>query len=282
MNRIRVPHGMAVMQFGTPVVGIPVAITGNIMVVLDSTRITASVWDVAQGSLVGELIPPDLVHAISAVAIDPGGRTIALGAGADIFVMIVGQEEPMLKISLDRGGVSGLFVSSLAFSADGSVLAVGTTDAGSGGGAGINTFDTLSGAPAGKTVLLNADAASALAFTSDERNVAVVTRSGEAPAPVTSEVVLVDAERGLPIGPIGRLAVQRFAQSLAYDRRTRAIISSSRLADGEMFGWTVDTDVWARLACHIANRNLTTKEWGRFVGLMPYEATCPDVADASR
>jgi hypothetical protein len=253
------------------------------MVVLDSKGITASVLDVAQGSLVGELVPPDLVEAISAVAIDPGGRTIALGAGADIFVMIVGQEEPMLKISLDRRGVPGLFVSSLAFSADGSVLAVGT-DGISGGGAGINTFDTLSGAPIGKTVLLDADAASALAFTSDERNVAVVTRSGGAPAPVTSEVVLVDTERGLPIGPIGRpLAAERFAQSLAYDGRTRAIIiSSSRLADGEMAGWTVDTDVWARLACGIANRNLTTEEWGRFVGLVPYEATCPDVADASR
>jgi class 3 adenylate cyclase/WD40 repeat protein len=281
VNRIRVPHAMA-MQFGTPVVGIPVAIpvaiSGNIMVVLDSTRITASVWDVAQGSLVGELAPPGLVQPISAVAIDPGGRTVALGAGADIFVMIVGQEEPMLQISVDRRGVSSLFVSSLAFSADGSVLAIGT-DAPR-GNARINTFDTLSGAPVGKTVLLNADAASALAFTSDERNVAVVTRRGEAPA-VTSEVLLVDTERGLPIGPIGRLAVERFAQSLAYDRRTGAIISS-RLADGEMAGWTVEPDAWARLACRIANRNLATEEWGRFVGLGPYEATCPDVADASR
>jgi hypothetical protein len=269
------------MQFGTPVVGIPVAITGNIMVVLDSTGITASVWDVAQGSLVGELVPPGLVQGISAVAIDPGGRTVALGAGADIFVMIVGQDEPMLKISRDRGGVPGLFVSSLAFSADGSVLAVGT-DAGTAGGAGINTFDTLSGAPVGKSVLLNADAASALAFTSDERNVAVVTRRGEAPAPVTSGVVLVDTERGLQIGPIVRPAVERFAQSLAYDRRKGAIISSSRLADGEMAGWTVEPEAWARLACRIANRNLATEEWGRFVGLGPYEATCPDVAEASR
>jgi WD40 repeat protein len=279
VNRIRVPNGIARMTFGTPVVGIPVAISGNIMVVLDSTGIKASVWDLAQGSLVGELAPPDLVQAISAVAIDPGGRTVAFSAGAEIFVMIVGQEEPMLQISVDRGRVPNLFVSSLAFSADGSVLAVGT-DGGPEGGALISTFDTLSGAPVGKTVLVNADAAGALAFTSDKRNVAVVTRRGEAPR-VTSEVLLVDTERGLPIGKIGRLAAERFAQSLAYDRRTGAIISS-RLADGEMAGWTVEPDAWARLACRIANRNLATEEWGRFVGLGPYEATCPDVADASR
>ncbi|MEP6667105.1 MAG: WD40 repeat domain-containing protein, partial [Nocardioidaceae bacterium] len=271
VNRIRVTHGMAVMDTGAPVVGIPVAITGNIVVVLDSTGITASVWDVAQGGLVGELAPPSLERPISAVAIDPGGRTVALGAGADLFVMVVGREEPMLQISVDEG-----VVSSLAFSADGSVFAVGT-DSGV-GAARIFTFDTISGDLVGKTVL-SADGASALAFTSDERTVAVVTRRGE--APVTSEVVLVDTERRLPIGPIGRLAVERFAQSLAYDRRTGAIISSSTLDDGKLVGWAVEPDAWARLACRIANRNLATEEWGRFVVLGPYEATCPDVADRS-
>jgi class 3 adenylate cyclase/WD40 repeat protein len=40
--------------------------------------------------------------------------------------------------------------------------------------------------------------------------------------------------------------------------------------------WTLDPDLWARAACRLAGRNLTTEEWDTYLGdLAPYRATCP-------
>lgn len=32
---------------------------------------------------------------------------------------------------------------------------------------------------------------------------------------------------------------------------------------------------WKRLACRIANRNLTRQEWRQYLGDLPYQKTCP-------
>jgi hypothetical protein len=41
--------------------------------------------------------------------------------------------------------------------------------------------------------------------------------------------------------------------------------------------WDVDVQSWLKRACAIANRNLTGKEWRKYMGDLSYRKTCPDL-----
>jgi hypothetical protein len=45
---------------------------------------------------------------------------------------------------------------------------------------------------------------------------------------------------------------------------------------GAQTGWRFDLDVdaWRHRACDLANRNLTTGEWTRYLGVLSYHRTC--------
>ena len=45
--------------------------------------------------------------------------------------------------------------------------------------------------------------------------------------------------------------------------------------------WNLDEEAWRRIACAVANRNLTEDEWRNFLGEeIPYRRTCPDLPAA--
>jgi WD40 repeat protein len=51
---------------------------------------------------------------------------------------------------------------------------------------------------------------------------------------------------------------------------------ASGSADRTIRFWDFDTvTVLQGRACHIANRNLTRQEWREYLGVRPYQKTCP-------
>jgi hypothetical protein len=59
-------------------------------------------------------------------------------------------------------------------------------------------------------------------------------------------------------------------QTLVFDPDGARLASGS--SDGSAF-WDVDPESWTRVACEIANRDLTEAEWGQLIAL-PYEPVC--------
>jgi WD40 repeat protein len=47
--------------------------------------------------------------------------------------------------------------------------------------------------------------------------------------------------------------------------------------DDSILLWDVDFEDWTHLACRIANRNLTAKEWSTYFGSSRYQKTCGDI-----
>jgi hypothetical protein len=48
-------------------------------------------------------------------------------------------------------------------------------------------------------------------------------------------------------------------------------------AGGDIRLWDISVDAWKVRACRAAGRNLTWEEWQRYLGVRPYEQTCPDL-----
>jgi WD40 repeat protein len=248
----------------------PVVLTDDVVVAVDSSSVKASVWATRDGAFVDLLVPPVRGAKLTAIAVHPDGRTVALGtAHGGIFVMKIGQDEPIVEPQLDDA-LAGA-VSALSYSADGGLLAVGISP--STGGARVIALDSVTGAAVRRPVLMNAQTIDAVAFGSDNRTLAIATTTDpqgpeEFPA---GEVILIDLDEGLPVGPLATGTVK----SLAYDAETATIVAFTPAGWDR---WIVDPDEWMHMACGIANRNLTTEEWDRYLGSEPYRPTCPDVA----
>ena len=62
--------------------------------------------------------------------------------------------------------------------------------------------------------------------------------------------------------------------SVAFSPDGKTLASAGR--DGSVMLWNMDVASWLRLACAIANRNLTRREWAQYVGEdVSYQAPCP-------
>jgi WD40 repeat protein len=64
-------------------------------------------------------------------------------------------------------------------------------------------------------------------------------------------------------------------RSISFSPDGKLLASSSY--DGTLVLWEIDPESWSEMACRIANRNLSQAEWQRYLGDIPYEATCRDL-----
>jgi WD40 repeat protein len=65
--------------------------------------------------------------------------------------------------------------------------------------------------------------------------------------------------------------------SVAFSPNGQFLASVS--GDNTVILWDVDEVSWVKLACAIANRNLTQAEWRQYLRSRPYGKTCPGLPE---
>jgi WD40 repeat protein len=226
-------------------------------------------WDVAKRQQIGQPLsghPEDVYD----VAFSPDGKILAsvscgktnpetrtCGQG-EIRLWNVDTHQPL------RQPLAGhtYYVTSIAFSPDGKLLASGSGDSK------VILWNVTSGKPIGQPLDGHTRGVNSVAFSPHGK----ILASGSD----DHKVILWDVATGKPlthslVDPYSKHQVNEVAFSP--DGKTLA----SALFDGNVILWDVSIDSWQGIACSIANRNLTVAEWNQSFPDKPYSKTCPDL-----
>ncbi len=256
------------------------------------------VWDVATGNvLYRRSLEISALGLLVAVDVSPDGQTIAIGDGSnDITLLNSATGEligsPLLGHSDD--------VQAVVFSADGNWLASGGYDRS------IIIWDMSSREPSGAPLLGHNRKVTALAFSPDSQWLA----SGSEDA----QIIVWDIRQRLAVGqpleghrsdissltfsPDGNLLISssfdetirlwdvkeqeplgnsltghsNYVTSLAFSPDGSFLVSGGD--DNLLIKWEMSLAAWKAQACSIANRNLSSQEWRRFMGDILQTPTC--------
>jgi WD40 repeat protein len=149
-------------------------------------------------------------------------------------------------------------ISGLAFSPDGSLLA-------SGGGLGpVRLWDVLLQRASSRALSGDSTQSYALAFSPDGTLLATGGADGA--------VRLWDAAYRHLVGTLH--AGGDTIYSLVFNPAGTTLAAGS--GDGSVYLISVGTRAWIRIACQIANRNMTLGEWQEYLSSAPYQQTCPN------
>jgi WD40 repeat protein len=216
----------------------------------------------ADGSVVlvdparGSRLPPlDVEDAVTGVAFSPDGRLLAAGTDQGSVVLFdASRRTPLGELTSgpDRE------VRGVAFSRSG-LLAVADSNVVRGEDSAVVVWDPVR--QARLQVLAHGAPVASVAFSPDGRTLA----AGDG-----SAVVLWDVASGRRAGafPARVLATT----SVAFGLGGRAVAVGG--ADGRVELWDTDRESWQRLACAVANRNLSAAEWQGYLSPEPYHRTC--------
>jgi WD40 repeat protein len=266
------------------------------------------IWDAASGRRVGPFLhaPRGPVennpHDVQGMAFAPGGLLAAAEVGGTVRIWDVGRRRlagPALRLAPSVLG--------LAFSPDGSRLAIPFGALSAEGGDGVEVRDVRSGERLAR-LSVNSEVR-AVAFSPDGRLLAGGRVDGAAPLWATDGWQRVGAPlalreaSALAVGfsPDGGTLATSHADGavVLWDVGSRQPISSpltlpgsppevyttarftpdgSRLLavheDGRAFRWEVDPDAWRRHACRVAG-GLTPEQWSEVVPEQDYVSACP-------
>ncbi|HEY6489462.1 MAG TPA: TIR domain-containing protein [Terracidiphilus sp.] len=195
------------------------------------------------------------------LAFSPNGDLLA-SAGNSLVVMIWknGQQGQLLKAlgtPLLPGEDFEVMPTGVSFNADGTMLATSTQ------GHSVTLWDVKGWRPIAPVLYGHTQAVSGVAFSADGK----VLASGSA----DGNIRIWDVQTHELIGSLG--VPPEGVNSIALDRR-KGILASVGEKDSIVL-WNLNFNDWVSQACRIANRNLTTKEWGTFFGTKSYQKTCP-------
>jgi WD40 repeat protein len=194
--------------------------------------------------------------AAGGMAFSPDGTLLAFpGPGRTIVLWSIAQRR---QEGVPLTGLTS-YANALAFSSDGKLLASGSPDTT------VRLWSVAQHRQVGMPLTGHTDSVSAVAFSP---NGTLLASSS-----FDNTIRLWDVASGQPLGaPLtGDTAV---VTSLAFTADGATLYSGS--ADGTIRRWNVDLSAWPRIACQIANRNLTQQEWQHYLGDATYQKTCPD------
>jgi WD40 repeat protein len=215
------------------------------------------------GAVITETLSTSL-GTVYSLAFSSDGATLAAGVCLDrdealslckqneIHLWQLPSGEPLAQIPTQHSSA----IQSLAFSADGRILASG------GGDAAIYLYDIQAGAPMGLPLIGLGSPVTSLAFSPDGAQLA----SGSS----KSLLALWNVESAQLIGdPIA--GMKSIVTALAFSPDGNTLVSGSD--EGELAWWRLSD--WLDLACKYALRNLGQAEWTQFFKDEDYRQTCP-------
>ena len=196
--------------------------------------------------------------AVQGLAFSPDGKTLASG-GADRRIRLWDVAQHRLLGPPLVGNVAG--VDAVTFSPNGRLLASAGSDRT------VRLWDVATRRPRGPPLIGHTDDAGSVAFNPD----GTLLASGSS----DHTVRLWDVASGQPLGAPLSTGHDGFVASVAFTADGKTLIAAN--TDGAVRQWTIDLSTWPQRACHIANRNLTRQEWQQYLGILPYQKTCPDL-----
>jgi WD40 repeat protein/class 3 adenylate cyclase len=216
---------------------------------VETERARLHVWNVRRRTLIASS-----GTRAGSLAFSPDGRLIA-AAGLDRGTEILDARSGELVKRLPTRGLSR----SVAFSADGSLLAVGQYD---GDG---QLYSTESWTRVGRRVEGHTQRITFIEFSADGRTLATASADGT--------VRLWDVETRTPIGAPLTIATDTFV-SAAFSPDGSHLFALSTGDRGVRFA--AAPEVWKRHACLVAGRELTRREWRDALPGRQYRTVCSD------
>jgi WD40 repeat protein len=195
--------------------------------------------------------------SVLGVAFSPDGRMLAAGTDAGSVALF----DPVRKVALP-GLTSGpsRFVSGVAFNREG-LLAVADSNQLTGDSA-VVLWDPVRRVK--HQTLPQQAIVNSIAFNVDGHTLAVASDSG-----VELWDVQANARQGVLRGAVGG-----GREGVGFGLGGQVVVTGG---DGGIILWNVHFPFWQRLACTVANRNLTVAEWRRYLSPEPYRRTCPNL-----
>jgi WD40 repeat protein len=228
-------------------------------------NVSVKLWDVANHKQIGRQLDGHVFGVLS-LAFSPDGKILAAGSSdRSVLFWDVATGERIGKFDGFKRAVI-----SLTFSTDGQILAAGNEDST------IILFNMKKSQVIGQPLTAHTAEVTSLAFSPDQK---ILASAGNDHIIRLWDVITRQSLGGFVTDDNDEV------QNLIFSPDGKALISSS--GDNSIGSqksiikqWSVDFELWKRLACQIANRNLTKEEWQQYVGeIEPYHKTCLDLPD---
>jgi WD40 repeat protein len=202
-------------------------------------------------------IPPDNTVEIGGISTD--GKTLATiyvdKSIVQLWDIASRQALGAPLISQTDADALGGQIRTVAFSSDGTLVAI------AGGDSTIRLWNTVAKQQWGQPLIGHTGFVNQVVFSPDGKLLASGSSDGT--------VRLWDVESQQPLGgPLNDPNDNVIGFS------SDGKLLATRNDTGIVQAWPVTADGWDKLACQIANRNLTLDEWNRYFGDEPYHKTC--------